>query len=159
MTFLHDFSKTLTAGKFAVLAEIDETWTDTRRYAAAEVRRRFAFRRLRGEVVADQLVREREALDANMKALNDDLKQAASENRAAIQQDIERVKKQIKAIQEQAKARLDQAKAETEARVKALRDQAKAATGRAKTQIEKRYCRRSRRTSKCARRSSARRGR
>ena len=89
-------------------------------------------------MVADQLVREREALEADLKALNDDLKQAASENRATIQQDIERVKKQIKAIQEQAKARLVQAKAETEARVKALQDQAKAATGRSKARIEKR---------------------
>lgn len=137
VTFLEDVSKTLTAGKFAVLAEIDETWTtpvDTRlqRFGA------IALRRLRGEVVADQLVRERGALEANMKALNHDLKQAASEDRAAIQRDIESVKNQIKAIQEQAKAHLDQAKAETEARVQALRDQAKAATGRAETQIYKR---------------------
>jgi len=135
--FLDDVSKTLTAGRFSVLAEIDETWTtpvDARlqRFGA------IVFRRLRGEVVADQLVREREALEANLKALDDDLKLAAAENRAAIQQDIERVKKQIKAIQEQAKARLDEARAETDARVKALQDQAEAATGRAKAQIEKR---------------------
>jgi uncharacterized membrane protein len=137
VTFLDDVSKTLTAGKFAVLAEIDESWTapvDTRLQRLDAI----VFRRLRGEVVADQLVREREALGASLKALNDDLKYAAAENRAAIQQDIERVKKQIKATQEQAKARLDQAKAETEARVKALQDQAKAATGRAKARIEKR---------------------
>lgn len=137
VTFLDDVSKALTAGKFAVVAEIDETWTtpvDTRLYKFGAI----VFRRLRGEVVADQLVREREALEANMNALNDDLKQAASENGAAIQQDIERVKKQIRAVQDQAKARLDQAKAETEARVKSLQDQAKAATGRAKVRIEKR---------------------
>ncbi len=137
VTFLDDVSKTLTSGKFAILAEIDETWTtpvDTQlqRFGA------ITFRRLRGEVVADQLVRERQALEANMNALNDDLRQAASENRAAIQQDIERVKKQISAIQEQAKVRLDHAKAETEARVRALQDQAKVATSRAKARIEKR---------------------
>ena len=96
------------------------------------------FRRLRGEVVADQLARESAALEAHLKALNDDLTQAAAENRAAIQQDIERVRKQMEATRDQAMARLDQAKAETEARVKALQDQAKAATGRAKARIEKR---------------------
>jgi uncharacterized membrane protein len=137
VTFLDDVSKTLTAGKFAVLAEIDETWTtpvDTRlqRFSA------ITFRQLRGEVVADQLARESAALEANLKALDEELKQAAAENRAAIQQDIERVKKQLKATQAQALARLDQAKAETEARVKALHDQAKAASGRAKARIEKR---------------------
>jgi uncharacterized membrane protein len=137
MTFLDDVSKALTAGKFAVLAEIGETWTtpvDTRlQRIGGQV-----FRRLRSEVVADQLVREREALEANLKALNEDLKQAASDNRAAIQQDIARVKKQIEAIQGQAKARLNQVKAESEAHVKSLHDQARAATGRTKTRIEKR---------------------
>jgi uncharacterized membrane protein len=136
-TFLDDVAKTLKGGKFAVLAEIDETWTapvDTRLDRLGAI----VFRRLRGEVVADQLVREREALEANLKALDDDLRQAATETRTAIQQDIERVKKQIKATQEQAKVRFDQAKAETEARVNALQDQAKAATGRAKARIEKR---------------------
>lgn len=137
VTFLDDISKTLTAGKVAVLAEVDETWTtpvDTR----VERLGGSVFRRLRGEVVADQFVRESEALEADLKALRDDLKHAAAENRTAVEKDIERVKKQIKATQEQIRARIDQATAETEARVKTLRDQAQAATGRAKARIEKR---------------------
>ena len=96
------------------------------------------FRRLRGEVVEDQIARESAAFEADLKALNDELKQAAAENRAAIQKDIERVKMQIKATHDRAGARLDQAKAETEARVKALQDQAKAAAGMAKARIERR---------------------
>lgn len=137
VTFLDDISKTLTAGKVAVIAEVDETWTtpvDTRLARLGGT----VFGRLRGEVVADQLVRESEALEADLRALRDDLKHAAAENRAAVEQDIERVKKQIKATQEQIRARLDRATAETEARVKTLRDQAQAATGRAKARIEKR---------------------
>ncbi len=54
VTFLDDVSKTLTAGKFAVLAEIDETWTtpvDSRLQRLNAI----VFRRLRGEVVADQM--------------------------------------------------------------------------------------------------------
>jgi uncharacterized membrane protein len=137
VTFLDDVTKTLTAGKMAVVAEIDESWTtpvDTRLHGLGAV----VFRRLRGEIVDDQIARESAALEADLKALNEELKQAVAESRAGIQKDIEAVKKQIKASQDQAKARLDQAKAETEARIKALQDQAKAATGLAKARIEKR---------------------
>ena len=137
VTFLDDVSKALTSGKFAVLAEIEESWTtpvDTRLHKLDGI----VFRRLRGEVVADQLMRESAAFEADLKALNDDLKLAAAENRAAIQKDIDTMKKQIKVVQDQAKARLDQTKAETNAKVKALQDQAKAATGMAKARIEKR---------------------
>ena len=137
VTFLDDVSNSLTTGKVAVVAEIDESWTtpvDARLHRLGGV----LFRRLRGEVVEDQIARESAAFEADLNALNDDLKQAAAENRAAIQKDIERVKTQIKATQDQAKARLDQAKTETEARVEALQDQAKAAAGLAKARIEKR---------------------
>ncbi len=137
VTFLDDVSKALTSGKFAVLAEIEESWTtpiDTRLHKLDGI----VFRRLRGEVVADQLMRESAAFEADLKALNDELKQTAAENRAAIQKDLEALKKQIKVVQEQAKARLDQAKAETDAKVKALQDQANAASGMAKARIEKR---------------------
>ena len=137
VTFLDDVSKILTVGKVAVLAEIEESWTtpvDTRLHPLGAI----VFRRLRGEIVEDQLARESAALEADQKALEEDLKQAAAENRAAIEKDIERVKTQLKVTQDQAKERLDQAKAETEGRVKALQDQAKALTGRAKARIEKR---------------------
>jgi uncharacterized membrane protein len=137
VTFLDDVSKALTSGRFAVLAEIEESWmtpVDTRLHKLDGI----VFRRLRGEVVADQLMRESAAFEADLKALNDDLKQAAAENRAAVQKDIEAVKKQIKVVQDQAKARLDQAKAETDAKMNALQDQAKAASGMAKARIEKR---------------------
>jgi len=137
VTFLDDVSKALTSGKFAVLAEIEENWTtpvDTRLHKLDGI----VFRRLRGEVVADQLMRESAAFEADLKSLNDDLKQAAADSRAAIQKDIETVKKQIKVVQDQAKARLDQAKAETDAKVKALQDQAKTASSMAKARIDKR---------------------
>lgn len=137
VAFLDDVSNSLTGGKFAVVAEIDESWTapvDTCLHKLGGV----LFRRLRGEVVEDQIARESAAFEADLKALNDELKQAAAESRVAIQKDIERVKMQIKATHDRARARLDQAKAETEARVKALQDQAEAATGMAKARIERR---------------------
>ncbi|KPF67390.1 hypothetical protein IP69_13715 [Bosea sp. AAP35] len=137
VTFLDDVSKTLTDGKVALLAEVEESWTtpvDTRLHAKGGI----IFRRLRSEVVEDQIVRENAAFEADLKALQTDLTQAVAEDRAAIQNDIERVKKHIKANQDHARARLDQAKAEIDARVKALQDQAKGASDRAKARIEKR---------------------
>ncbi len=136
-TFLDDVSKALTAGKAAVVADVDESWTtpvDTRLHKLSGM----VFRRLRSEVVEDQFVRESAAFDADLEALEQELKQASEENRAAVQKDIDQVKKQIKATQDLAKARLDQAKAEMDARVKALQDQAKDASARAKARIDKR---------------------
>ena len=136
-TFLDEVSKALTPGKAALVTELEESWTtpvDTRLHKLGGI----VFRRLRSEVVEDQLVRESAAFEADLKALDDDLKRAAAENRAAIQKDIEQVKKQIKATQEQAKARLDQARAEMDARIKSLQEQAKGASDRAKARIEKR---------------------
>lgn len=136
-TFLDDVSKTLTAGKAAVLADIDENWTtpvDTRLHERGGI----VFRRFRAEVVEDQLVRESAAFEADLKALQDDLKKELADGRAGIQKDIDQVKKQIQATQDHAKARLGQAKAELDARVTALQDQARNASDRVKTRIEKR---------------------
>jgi chaperonin cofactor prefoldin len=136
-TFLDDVSKTLTPGKAAVVAEVEESWTspvDTRVHKLGGT----VFRRLRSEVVEDQLVRESAAFETDLKALEDDLNRGITENRAAIQKDIEQTKKQIKVTQDQAKARVDQAKAEMDARIKSLQDQAKGASDRAKARIEKR---------------------
>ncbi|MDE5443164.1 hypothetical protein GWG65_17225 [Bradyrhizobium sp. CSA207] len=120
-----------------MLAEIEETWmtpVDARLHKLGAT----VFRRLRSEVVEDQLVRESAAFEAELKALQDDLKHTAAENRAAVQKDIEQVKMQIKTVQEQAKKRLDHAKAETDAREQSLTDQAKQASDRAKRRIDKR---------------------
>ena len=135
--FLDEVSAALSPGKSAVLAEVEETWTtpaDTRLHKLGGT----VFRRLRSEVVEDQLMRESAAFEADLKALQEDLKHADAETRAAIQKDIQQVKLQIQMLQEQAKKRLDQAKAETDARLQSLRDQAKQSSDRAKRRIDKR---------------------
>ena len=135
--FLDDVETKLTAGKAAILAEIEESWTtpaDTRLHRLGGI----VFRRLKSEVVEDQLLREAAAFEAEMKSLEDDLKRGIADDKAAIQRDIDQVQKQIKVIQDQAKARLDQARVETEAKITALKQQAKEGTDRAKLRIEKR---------------------
>jgi uncharacterized membrane protein len=137
VSFVDDVSKVLIPGKAAVIADMDESWTipvDTRLHAQGAA----IFRRLRSEVVEDQLNREAAAFQANLKALDEELKQASAENKAAIQKEIEAIKKQLKATQDQARVWLDEAKAETDAKLKALQDQAKDASDRAKARIEKR---------------------
>jgi uncharacterized membrane protein len=134
---LDDVSKALTPGKVAALADVEETWTtpvDTRLHKQGAI----VFRRLRSEVVEDQLARESAAFEANLKALEDEFKRTSDENKAAIQKDIDAVKKQLTVTQDLAKKRLDQAKAEMDARVQALQDQAKGASERARARIDKR---------------------
>jgi uncharacterized membrane protein len=135
--FVDDVSQTLTAGKTAVLADIDEGWTtpvDARMRECGGT----VYRRLRTDVVDDQIVRENAAFDASLKALEDELKQSKAESKAAVQKDIDETKKQLRKTQERAKARLDQAKAEMEARIKMLQDQAKATGEQARGRIDKR---------------------
>ncbi|CCE12132.1 putative Membrane protein-like [Bradyrhizobium sp. STM 3843] len=135
--FLDEVSTALSPGKSAVLAEIQENWTtplDTRLHQLGAT----VFRRLRSEVIEDQLVRESAAFEADLKTLQEDLKHADAETRAAIQKDIQQVKMQIQTLQDQAKKRLDQTKAETDARLQSLKDQTKQASDRAKRRIDKR---------------------
>ena len=137
VTFVDDVSKALTSGKAAVIADMDESWTtpvDTRLHKYGAI----IFRRLRFEVVEDQLSREVATFQANLKALDEELRQASAENKAAIEKDIAAVKKQLKAAQAQAKSRLDEAKSEMDVKLKALQDQAKSANDWAKARIEKR---------------------
>jgi uncharacterized membrane protein len=136
-TFLDDVSRALTPGKAAVIADMEESWTtpvDARLHKYGGI----VFRRLRSEVVEDQLNREAAAFEAELKALGEELRQASAENKAAIQKDIDAVKKQLKVTQDQAKARLDEAEAEMGARVQALQGQVKGASDRAKARTDKR---------------------
>jgi uncharacterized membrane protein len=137
LAFFDEVSKALSAGKAAVLAEIEESWAsllDERMHRHGGT----VYRRFRADLADDQLIHQGAALVANLNALREDLKRSIAEDRAAIQRDIERVNKQISATQDQAKSRLAQAKSEMNARMSALQDQAKNASGHAKERIDKR---------------------
>ena len=137
VAFVDDVSKALIPGKAAVVADVDESWT-TPVNAKLHKLGAVVFRRLRSEVVEDQLNREAAAFQAELKALDEELRQAAFEDKAAIQKDIDAVNKQLKVLQDQAQARLDEARADMEAKLIALQDQARDASGRAKARIDKR---------------------
>jgi uncharacterized membrane protein len=135
--FVDDVSRALSPGKAAVLADVEESWT-----APVEARigklGGMVFRRLRSEVVEDQLAREAAAFQAEVTQLKEELAQAQAENKAAIQKQIDDAKRKLKVTQDQAKARMDQAKREADAKISALQEQLKQASGRQRAKIEKR---------------------
>jgi uncharacterized membrane protein len=135
--FLDEVSEALIPGKAAVLAEVEETWVtpvDTRLGKLGGL----VFRRLRSEVVEDQLARESAAFNAELKQLKEELAQANAETKAAVQKEIEAVKKKLEAMQAQAKAKMEQAKSEMDARIDTMRNQMKQASDRHKAKVEKR---------------------
>ena len=135
--FVDDVSKALGPGKAAVLADVEESWTapvDTRVAKLGGM----VFRRLRSEVVEDQLARESAAFKAEVMQLKEELAQAHAEDKAAIQAHLEDAKKKAQVMQDQAKARIDQAKREADAKITALQGQLKQASDRQKAKIEKR---------------------
>ena len=108
--FVDEVSKALIPGKTAVLAEVEETWktpVDTRLGKLGGL----VFRRLRSEVVEDQLARESAAFETELKQLEDELAQATAETKAAVQQEIEAAKEKLEATRAQAGAKAEQAEA------------------------------------------------
>jgi len=137
ISFVDEVSKALTPGKVAVLADIEETWltpVDTRLGKLGGL----VFRRLRSEVVEDQIAREIAADDAELKQFKEEFAEAKAESKAEVQKHIDAAKQKIQATQAHAKAMLDQAKAENDAKLAALEAQMKGANDRQKAKIKKR---------------------
>ena len=137
ITFVDEVSKALRPGKAAVLADAEETWSapvDTRIGKLGGL----VFRRLRSEVVEDQLLRESAAFDAELKQLQEELAQARAEDKAAVQKEIDAAKKRLDVMRTQAKARSTQLKNELDAKVASLMDQIKHAGEIRKAKLEKR---------------------
>jgi uncharacterized membrane protein len=135
--FVDDVSKVLVPGKAAVVAEVEETW-ETPVNTRLGNQGGLVFRRLRFEVVEDQLVRESIAFEAELQELEDELAQATAERKAALQEQIATVQQKLDATRAQAEARQQQLKNETDAKVATLRAQMQQANDQRKAQIERR---------------------
>ena len=120
--FVEDVSNAILPGKVALLAEVEEMWmapVDTRMEALGGL----VFRRLRSEVIDDQLAREAEAFDRELAQLKAELAEASEETKAAIQKQIDNTKKKIKAINKHAKEKYNNTVAEGKAKLEALEQQ------------------------------------
>ena len=99
--FVDDVSKAISPGKAAILADVEETWTEPVDARVGKLGG-MVFRRLRSEVVEDQLARESAAFKTEVTQLEDELVQAHAEDKAAIQAHLEDAQKKVQVMQHQA---------------------------------------------------------
>jgi uncharacterized membrane protein len=135
--FIDDVSQVLLPGKAALLAEVEESWqtpVNTRLGRLGGL----VFRRLRSEVVEDQLVREATAFETELQQLEDELAEASAERKAELQRQVSAVKQKLEATRAQAEARQQQLKREADAKVDAIQAQIKDANNQRKAQLERR---------------------
>jgi uncharacterized membrane protein len=135
--FVDDVSEILGPSKAAVLADVEESWTipiDEQIEKLGGV----VFRRLRSEVVEDQLVRESAQFKAEMKQFKEEMAQAHTDRKAAIQTQIDNKRKKAMEIQDQIKARIEQAEREANAKIAALQEQIRNVNDKQKAKIEQR---------------------
>jgi uncharacterized membrane protein len=133
--FVDDVTKTLTPGKVAVVAEVEEGWTtplDTRMEALGGS----IFRRARWEV--QQQVHEQDvaAMKADVAQFKDEMKKAHAERRTKLQQKVDELESRIAAQQKEMKERLDAFRARQAAKAELLKKNA-AAVGHALKELAK----------------------
>ena len=135
--FVSEVSGSLTPGKFAVVADVNEDWVtpvDTRMEALGGV----VFRTARSQFEADQRSRDVADLKSEIADLKAEHAQTRAENKAKLQGKLDRLNAKLQKKLEEARARSAQIKSETDAKVQALQKQAAKAQGDAKARIEAR---------------------
>jgi uncharacterized membrane protein len=122
LDFVDEVSASLTPGKAAVIADIDEMWAtpiDTRLGALGGT----TFRRLPGEVVDAELVRETDAARMELEQLDAEARKTSGEARAKVEGAIDAQRRKLDALVGRVDTTLTQEKAEFEARLATLREQ------------------------------------
>jgi uncharacterized membrane protein len=135
--FVDEVGASLTPGKAAVIADVDETWVtpaDTRLGVLGGT----TFRRVPGEVIDDELIRETDAAQTELEQLRAELRQASGEAKANVQKAIEAQRRKLEALNDRIEKTLAQEKAEFEARLATLREQQAKARESKRQQIEAR---------------------
>jgi hypothetical protein len=120
--FVDEVSASLTPGKAAVIADVDETWVtpiDTRLGALGGT----TFRRVPGEVIDDELIRETDAARMEFEQLRAELRQASSEAKSHVEKAIEAQRRKLEALDDRIEKTLAQETAAFNARLATLREQ------------------------------------
>jgi uncharacterized membrane protein len=137
MDFVDQVGGSLTPGKAAVIADVDETWVtpaDTRLGALGGT----TFRRIPGEVIDDELIRETDAARTELEQLRAELRQASGEAKSNVEKAIEAQRRKLEALNDRIAKTLAEEKAEFEARLATLREQQAKARENKRQQIEAR---------------------
>jgi uncharacterized membrane protein len=127
----------LTPGKAAIVADIDESWVtpvETRLGAMGGT----TFRRLPGEVLDEQMVREAEASKAELEQLQAELRESSDETKATVRAAIEAQQRKLEALVTRIDLAVDKQKAELDAKLTTLRAQWDKARGQQKERIDAR---------------------
>lgn len=135
--FVDDVSEVLIPGKSALLAEVDEyvvTPVNTRLQELGGI----VFRRPRYQVVDDQLADESAAFHAEVKELQEEVKEGNEASKAEVKKTLNSVKKRLEVISDKANEKMDQINKEAETKEHALEAQMKKARAEQKAKIEKR---------------------
>ena len=134
--FVDEVAASLTPGKAAIIADIDENlWVtpiDTRLGALGGT----TFRRLPGDVVDADLIRETDAARKELDQLKAELRESSGEAKAKVEGAIDAQRRKLQALVDRVDTRLDQQKAEYEARLATLREQQAKARENKRQQIE-----------------------
>jgi uncharacterized membrane protein len=134
--FLDDVAKELSPGKYAVVAEVEEGWTqpvDTRMEALGGV----VYRSLRMDVEDAQIERDIEATEREYEELKQEWKQASDDAKAKLQAKIDAAKAKLKGLQDRAEQKWESLKQEFEAKIKKLDEQIAKADEDFKKKLEK----------------------
>jgi uncharacterized membrane protein len=120
--FVDEVSASLTPGKAAVVADIDEMWVtpiDTRLGALGGT----TFRRLPGEVIDTELIRETDAERTELEQLRAELRETSGEAKANVEAAIDAHLRKLEAMVDRVDKTVAQQEAELEARLATLREQ------------------------------------
>lgn len=135
--FVDEVSTSLTPGKAAVIADVDETWVtpvDTRVEALGGT----TFRRLPGEIIDAELIRETDAARAELEQLEAELRQSTGEAKAKVEDGIAAQRRKLAAMVDRVDDTLAGEQAEFEARLATLHEQHDKARQQQRQRIEAR---------------------
>ena len=122
MDFIDEVTAELVPGTAAVVADIDEMWAtpiDTRLGALGGA----TFRRLPGDVVDTELIRETDAARAELEHLRAQLRESSADAKANVEKAIDGQRRKLEALVDRVDTALAQEKAQFEARLATLREQ------------------------------------
>jgi len=128
--FIDDVNKSLTPGKFAVVAEIDEDWTtpvDTRMEAIGGTVYRRALSEVKHTIHEENVA----AMKADLAQMKAEQAKAHADRKAKLQEKINQLDSKIQAQMQKAKDRREAAQREEQAKVKVLKEKAAAAKAKA----------------------------
>ena len=135
--FVDEVSASLTPGKVAVIADIDELWVtpvDTRLEALGGT----TFRHFQGEVIDAELIRETESARTELEHLRTEAREASGEAKAHVKGAIGAQRRKLESLVDRVDTTLAQQKAEFEAKVATLRAQRDAARESQRQRIDAR---------------------